>query len=225
MIWTWSLKAALWLQEVDLEAFEQAEQHPKPELYFGHGSVSFSSKSGRWAGLQPEDAMMLTARMQLLSCSYIPPHYIYLEVGHRAGKVSSDLIWLFSCSPPWAEYVRSLTTEWSQELHVLKCFCFFFFFFFRNIQPGIPSRSVKSEHLACLWIGATELLSQRTCCPLHGLQISFVEEILTRMCWKGLSKACVFPAGMLEEEVLWLVFYVVGWCVEQCPCQNLRNSF
>lgn len=45
------------------------------------------------------------------------------------------------------------------------------------------------------------------------------------MCWKGLSKACVFPAGMLEEEVLGLVFYVVGWCVEQCPCQNLRNSF
>lgn len=28
---------------------------------------------------------------------------------------------------------------------------------------------------------------------------------------------------MLEEEVLGLVVYVVGWCVEQCPCQNLRN--
>lgn len=50
-----------------------------------------------------------------------------------------------------------------------------------------------------------------------------MEEILTRMCWKGLSKARVFPTGMLEEEVLGLVVYVVGWCVEQCPCQNLRN--
>lgn len=145
------LKNAAVTQELELEPLTQAEQCLYLELYFGHDSVLLISESGEWAVLRAEHTLILTTKMQILSCSY--SSLLHLS-GSRIWSWKGLLWFDMAISLFFMNKAPNLNSVWAKNG---TCWIFFFFFFFLEIS--------YQEYQTNLILQPFSELQLQSCCP------------------------------------------------------------